>query len=858
MDCEWRISTRDRNKIINIQFYQMDLEEDRNNCEYDYIEVRDGSTTTFPLLLPRLCGQTVPAPINSTRSVILIRFHSDSSLTSRGFKLRWKALEPTCGGLVTAPFGTITSPGYPGPYPARRTCVWRLRLLPGSTINFSFAALDIESSTNCSSDYVKLYDGALPFSSTLVGSYCGSSNALTPVQTTNPYATVKFKSNSRDSGGNTGFLLHYSSTRGCGQDFSQPDGVIDYPNVENANYEAGSNCYWSVVLPEGNLIDYEFERLDIEYSAGCNSDFVELMDGFDPDTRQQLGKYCGQPGQKVSGTTTANRLMVKFKSDSNVATVAKGFRLRFSKSCGGIFTAHTGVFTTANFPRPYTNDTTCRFTISTGKNLRILLRFGSFDLYQEDCVEIFDGPSDSSPLIRNICGRRGALELNSTHSTVLVKFSPVKGGRRGFRAYYESIGFDCGGVLTDRHGIIASPNFPNRYPSHVSCLWAVEAPSDYVVRLSFNAFSLERHRDCKYDFVSVSEDLTTDNYNGTLGRFCGNEIPPVLTSFSNIMHVKFTSDASVSDLGFSSSFITLPAHEACGGEIRQNFGIIRSPRYPSRYPSGLSCEWTIIGQPGSQIKLNITDFQIEEPSSSGNCYDYLEIRQGSLANSPLIAKICGSSLRQRIFIGFTNQIYVRFVTDRSVSGRGFQIAFDSATTGCGGTLSSPSGSIMSPNFPLPYDHLADCYWTIKGSRGSRIILSMPIMNLEDHSSCRYDFVEVRQTSSTGQFLGKFCNDTSAPARIETNSSSVWIRFRSDANTAGNGFMINYKTSCSEITLNSMHGVIQSPGYPGSYPLGSNCSWIIEAPLGNRVNLSFSMLDLYLSRNCQRDYVLVCL
>lgn len=59
---------------------------------------------------------------------------------------------------------------------------------------------------------------------------------------------------------------------------------------------------------------------------------------------------------------------------------------------------------------------------------------------------------------------------------------------------------------------------------------------------------------CKYDFVEVRSGLSPDAR--LHGRFCGSEIPEVLTSQSNSMRVEFKSDNTVSKRGFRAHFFS--------------------------------------------------------------------------------------------------------------------------------------------------------------------------------------------------------------------------------------------------------------------------------------------------------------
>ena len=67
--------------------------------------------------------------------------------------------------------------------------------------------------------------------------------------------------------------------------------------------------------------------------------------------------------------------------------------------------------------------------------------------------------------------------------------------------------------------------------------------------------------------------------------------------------------------------------------------------------------------------------------------------------------------------------------------------------------------------------------------------------------------------------------------------------------------------CAECVnrLHGLNGVIESPNFPNKYPSSNNCSWIIDAPKGNTVNLTFSHFNLEahdMSHNCTYDYLTI--
>ncbi len=62
-------------------------------CMYDYIEIRDGSTSDAALM-GRLCGNTRPSTQHSSGTTMYIRFRTDGSITHIGFKAKYTIGNP--------------------------------------------------------------------------------------------------------------------------------------------------------------------------------------------------------------------------------------------------------------------------------------------------------------------------------------------------------------------------------------------------------------------------------------------------------------------------------------------------------------------------------------------------------------------------------------------------------------------------------------------------------------------------------------------------------------------------------------------------------------------------------------------
>ena len=62
--------------------------------------------------------------------------------------------------------------------------------------------------------------------------------------------------------------------------------------------------------------------------------------------------------------------------------------------------------------------------------------------------------------------------------------------------------------------------------------------------------------------------------------------------------------------------------------------------------------------------------------------------------------------------------------------------------------------------------------------------------------------------------------------------------------------------CEKRILKERSGVIESPGFPESYPPDSKCDFTIEVSKGNKINLTFSHFGLPDSKDCANDYLKV--
>ena len=134
-----------------------------NDCPYDYVEINGA----------KYCGEALPRAIITSGSNLEINFHSDRSVTRRGFKLKFTELPVTspavpsgCGGSKFPAAGqNFASVNYPSNYDNFASCTWQLNA-ETSFVQIDFNAFNIEYHSSCGYDYLSI--GGTK--------YCGSSN----------------------------------------------------------------------------------------------------------------------------------------------------------------------------------------------------------------------------------------------------------------------------------------------------------------------------------------------------------------------------------------------------------------------------------------------------------------------------------------------------------------------------------------------------------------------------------------------------------------------------------------------------------------------------------------------------------
>ncbi|XP_022177373.1 cubilin-like [Myzus persicae] len=669
-------------------------------------------------------------------------------------------------------------------------------------------------------------------------------------------------------------LLCESFVESCGGYFDTFNGTLKFPESNTSlTYQSNMNCAWTIIVNSSSVINMSFVWIDIEKTMTCSFDYVEIINGDDEDGKA-LGKFCGNSiPLNNSIISDSNQVIVHFRSDGSKNF--RGFQLNYTTiqaDCGGTLNIDShGTLSSPGSPGKYPPNRDCYWTLNAIPGKRIQLNFFSLRFERHincsfDYLEIRDGFTQHSPMLAKLCNTTS----NSLPPPILTSgphaslhfHSDATGQDYGFQMTYSVIEGvpGCGGIHTSPSGIISSPvdltSDNNNYLDNLNCEWHIRMPLRQKLKLAFvKKFGIEETRNCSTDFLEIYDGPNIRS--PLIGRYCGSTRfdQPIITN-SNEVTIIFKSDFSATAEGFTIKYETL-----CGGTFTDSKGIIESPFYPNPYPKNKICEYLIAQPVGKAIRLSFLDMEIEDLSYPKCLYDSLEIRDGDNENSTKIALLCGNidKLPKLPYISTHNYMWLKFSTDHSNSNKGFRANYSTIDIACGGILKEPSGIIQSSKHSEQYLHNQMCKWIISVNESSQIQITWLTFSLETQHSCNNDYVEIYDNSNSGNSskIARYCG-TKVPPVLTSLGNRLTIIFKTDHSVASDGFMLNYislnKAQACGGNFFTPEGFIKSPNFPNDYPKLKDCTWIINVPVTNQIELNVTNFLLEESVDCRFDYV----
>uniref|UniRef100_A0A915BIG2 Metalloendopeptidase n=2 Tax=Parascaris univalens TaxID=6257 RepID=A0A915BIG2_PARUN len=632
VECQWRIIAA-MGEILVLNVSTLGLPGPVGECASErdnFVIVRDGYYTGSPILA-KICGDIASRTIFSTGNRLFVQTRTTSKLSTP-----FAHYIAVCGGHIVGDEGTIQSPRFPENYAPDANCNWVIKVPKKFQVALTFQYFNLEAHKDCVYDRVEIYDGAVADPNNLISKLCGQVNA---------------------------------------------ESVVSKRNVVLVRFVSDSS-----VQKSGFHIDFVRELDECASNAhGCEQRCVNQIGGFRCEC--DIGFSLRSDGKTCQST------------------------------CGGIIKATNGTFFSPNFPLSYPPSKNCVWQVHADEGYQIIVNFTHFNVegMKTECAYDYVLIEDEEGGEERYCGDYNQpLVYTSTSNRIKVHFvSDNSVEKSGFAAYFitdldecrkdkggcqqlciNTIGsYRCecesgyvladdahnckeGGChlqLHDPDGEITSPNFPFDYPKGKTCNWHFVTTPGHRLLLAFEEFALEEHNMCKYDHVEVFDG--GDAQAPSLGVFCGNGVPPDISSSSNQLFLTMVTDASVARRGFKAFYSSV-----CGGELKaeETVGFIYShARYSDdKYDKKMRCEWRILADAGRGVELRFAQFDLEKEASCD--FDFVEVFDGhDRSDDHKLGHFCGDQLPP-VFVSTGRKMMLVLNTDDSEERKGFVAEYRSA------------------------------------------------------------------------------------------------------------------------------------------------------------------------------------
>ncbi len=219
---------------------------------------------------------------------------------------------------------------------------------------------------------------------------------------------------------------------------------------------------------------------------------------------------------------------------------------------------------------------------------------------------------------------------------------------------------ECG-TLQDGSGPLAN------YAANGDCTWLID-PADTVqsIRLEFTRFSTESANDIVtvYDGGDINAPV--------LGIFSGSSLPPALFSTGGKMLIRFTTNGTVEEAGWSASYTSqLVRYCESLTELNQASGSFNDGSGQNDYHNNSACRWRIAPSGATGITLNFQAIDLV-----GN--DFVSVIDE--ASGTQLGPFSGNTLPSWLFIG-SGRALVIFISDGVGTADGFDLSWTSSASG---------------------------------------------------------------------------------------------------------------------------------------------------------------------------------
>jgi len=223
------------------------------------------------------------------------------------------------------------------------------------------------------------------------------------------------------------------------------------------------------------------------------------------------------------------------------------------------------------------------------------------DLAQGDFLRIYDGESDTTPLLAEYTAESQPQKLVSTNSKVFIRFTsgPTSETAKGFKLNFKSTPvmyckYSNITTFTEPEGTFSDGSEENYYyPNSTQCRWYITPENAQSIEITFNYLETEAKKDILRIF-----DPTTNKTIAYLSGFYTQENLPVVTVPSGKAQIYFTTNNTINAKGFELNYKAIQ-----NGIKQQNQAVNALTLFPN--PSSTHLNLSFSTPHSNNIKIEI-------------------------------------------------------------------------------------------------------------------------------------------------------------------------------------------------------------------------------------------------------------
>lgn len=152
LNCSWTIEAPVGNRInLTVSHFNSDEYVVPNTTCQNFLNIQEGEDNVAKSRIATICSPSVSQmKIASTQHQVFVSFVTGAQPAPVRFRLEW--VLDGCGGHLTRPFDSFTSPGYPSGYPANVDCEWLIEVDYMHSIELTIHDVSILYQLNTSGD----------------------------------------------------------------------------------------------------------------------------------------------------------------------------------------------------------------------------------------------------------------------------------------------------------------------------------------------------------------------------------------------------------------------------------------------------------------------------------------------------------------------------------------------------------------------------------------------------------------------------------------------------------------------------------------------------------------------------------